>query len=192
MVRAIRLNVFLGDECIGYIDDLIPPAFRYAPTWLARDRPLALAAIPLSSELQQGDAVQAFFENLLPEGELRDYVAGRKKASTLFSLLLETAGDTAGAFVIVPDGQHPEAAQYEPSSWSDWRPGWAGRIPRPSISMVPVRVSPLRVRRIRRALLCSRACPTCRVALPLRRIFSSPTFDVLQRYGIRLRMRRLS
>ncbi|MGI4985822.1 MAG: HipA N-terminal domain-containing protein, partial [Janthinobacterium lividum] len=119
MARPIRLNVFLGDECVGHIDDLVPPAFRYAPAWLARNQPLALAAIPLSSEPQQGDAVQAFFENLLPEGELRDYVADRKKASTLFSLLLETAGDTAGAFVIVPDGQDLEAARYEPSSWSE-------------------------------------------------------------------------
>ncbi|MGI4861365.1 MAG: type II toxin-antitoxin system HipA family toxin [Janthinobacterium lividum] len=117
MVRPGRLKIFLGDELVGTLDDMAPSAFQYAPGWLARRRPFALGAIPLLPERQQGDAVQAFFENLLPEGELRDYVASRHKASTLFSLLLETAGDTAGAFVIVPDGQHPEEAEYEPTSW---------------------------------------------------------------------------
>jgi serine/threonine-protein kinase HipA len=61
--------------------------------------------------------VQAFFENLLPEGELRDYVAQQRKASTLFSMLLEVAGDTAGGYVIVPSGQEPEPASYEATTW---------------------------------------------------------------------------
>lgn len=117
MERAIRLDVFLGDECVGHIDDLVPPAFQYAGAWLARDRPFPLGTIPLLAERQQGDAVQAFFENLLPEGELRDYLADRNHASTLFSLLLEAAGDTVGAFVIVPAGQRPGSARYEASSW---------------------------------------------------------------------------
>ena len=57
------------------------------------------------------------FENLLPEGELRDYLAAQRKASTLFSLLAEVAGDTAGAFVLVPPGQTPEPARYEATTW---------------------------------------------------------------------------
>ena len=58
-----------------------------------------------------------FFENLLPEGELRQYLAQRIKASTLFSLLREVAGDTAGGFVIVPAGQAPRAPTYEATTW---------------------------------------------------------------------------
>ena len=61
--------------------------------------------------------MRAFFENLLPEGELRDYLAAQRKASTLFSLLLEVAGDTAGAFVLVAPGQAPEPPRYEATSW---------------------------------------------------------------------------
>jgi len=40
-------------------------------------------------------------------------VAAQRKASTLFSLLLEVAGDTAGAFVLVAPGQTPEPPRYE-------------------------------------------------------------------------------
>jgi serine/threonine-protein kinase HipA len=67
---------------------------------------------------QQSDAVQAFFENLLPEGELRVYLSAQRKASTLFAMLLEVAGDTAGGFVLLPTGQVPQPASYETSSWA--------------------------------------------------------------------------
>ncbi|MDP2222026.1 MAG: hypothetical protein Q8K34_17815 [Hydrogenophaga sp.] len=40
-------------------------------------------------------------ENLLPEGALRVYLSGLRKASTLFAMLLEVAGDTAGGFVLL-------------------------------------------------------------------------------------------
>ncbi len=78
---------------------------------------MSLAAIPLQPGGQATPEVQAFFENLLPEGELRDYLATQRKASTLFSLLLEVAGDTAGAFVLVASGQTPEPPRYEATTW---------------------------------------------------------------------------
>jgi serine/threonine-protein kinase HipA len=71
----------------------------------------------LHAGLQDSAAVQAFFENLLPEGELRAYLAEQKKASTLFAMLLEVAGDTAGGFVIVPGDQTPASASYEATTW---------------------------------------------------------------------------
>jgi serine/threonine-protein kinase HipA len=76
-----------------------------------------VAAIPLRPGLNDSVAVQSFFENLLPEGELRVYLSEHKKASTLFAMLLEVAGDTAGGFVIVPGNQPPAAATYEATSW---------------------------------------------------------------------------
>ena len=78
---------------------------------------MSLAAIPLQPGRHATPEVQAFFENLLPEGELRDYLAAQRKASTLFSLLLEVAGDTAGAFVLVAPGQTPEPPRYEATTW---------------------------------------------------------------------------
>ncbi len=117
MARPDRLDVFFGDELVGSVHDVSPLAFEYAPQWLARAEPMPLAAIALQAGRQASAEVQAFFENLLPEGELRDYIAEQKKASTLFSLLLEVAGDTAGGFVILPAGHKPEPASYEASSW---------------------------------------------------------------------------
>ena len=112
-----RLDVYLGDELVGTAHDASPLAFEYAASWLARADAMAVAAIPLQAGRDDSAAVQAFFENLLPEGELRQYIAERSKASTLFSMLREVAGDTAGGFVILPGGQAPQPAAYEATTW---------------------------------------------------------------------------
>jgi serine/threonine-protein kinase HipA len=117
MNRPDRLDVYFGTDLVGTIHDSAPVAFEYAPNWLARPERMTVAAIALAPGRNDSAAVQAFFENLLPEGELRHYLAEQRKASTLFSLLLEVAGDTAGGFVIVPGGQHPEPATYEVTTW---------------------------------------------------------------------------
>lgn len=115
--RPDRLDVCYGSERVGSVHDSVPLAFEYAPGWLGGPRRMTLAAIELRAGRQATPEVQAFFENLLPEGPLRDYLAAQRKASTLFSLLLEVAGDTAGAFVLVAPGQTPEPPRYEPTSW---------------------------------------------------------------------------
>ncbi len=117
MNRPDRLDVYYGTELVGTIHDTSPVAFEYAPSWLERPERMTVAAIALQPGRNESAAVQAFFENLLPEGELRHYLAEQRKASTLFSLLLEVAGDTAGGFVIVPGGQHPGPATYEATTW---------------------------------------------------------------------------
>lgn len=115
--RPDQLDVYFGAEHVGTVHDATPLAFAYTAPWMARAQPMAIAAIPLQPGRQSSGEVQAFFENLLPEGELRDYLAAQRKASTLFSLLLEVAGDTAGGFVILASGQTPQAPRYEPSTW---------------------------------------------------------------------------
>lgn len=117
MQRTTALDVFYGEELIGTVFDTEPLSFEYAPIWLKRLKPFPLASIPLTPGRLTEPQVQAFFENLLPEGELRSYLSVQRKASTLFSLLQEVAGDTAGAFVMLPQGQQPEAPQYEPTTW---------------------------------------------------------------------------
>lgn len=111
--RPDRLDVYYDSELVGTIHDTSPIAFEYAARWLERVERMTVAAIPLQPGRNDSAATQAFFENLLPEGELRHYLAEQRKASTLFSLLLEVAGDTAGGFVIAPGGQHPGPAAYE-------------------------------------------------------------------------------
>lgn len=117
MSRPTSLDVFYGEARVGSVDDASPLVFEYSPEWLARRDVFPLAAIPLIAGRQNAAVVQAFFENLLPEAELRQYIAEQRKASTLFSLLLEVAGDNAGAFVIVPAGQTPPPPEYEATTW---------------------------------------------------------------------------
>ena len=119
MARPDTLHLFLGDEPVGEVHDAAPLVFEYAPAWLQRQPARPVAAIPLQPGRQQSDAVQAFFENLLPEGALRDHLTTQRKASSLFSLLLEVAGDTAGAFVLLPAGQLPQPAQYQSTTWAE-------------------------------------------------------------------------
>ncbi|CAN7697902.1 MULTISPECIES: HipA domain-containing protein [unclassified Variovorax] len=117
MARPDRLDLFHGEDHVAFIYDSSPLEFEYAPDWLARAERLPVAAIPPSPGRQHCDAVQVFLENLLPEGELRAYITEQKKASTLFSLLYEVAGDTAGGFVILPGGERPQPASYEATTW---------------------------------------------------------------------------
>jgi serine/threonine-protein kinase HipA len=117
MARPSSLDVYLNDDLVGSIHDTSPLSFAYSPAWLNRRPLMAIAAIAPVREPQASELVQAFFENLLPEGDLRAYITQQKKASTLFALLAETAGDTAGGFVILPAGKKPEPPAYRPSTW---------------------------------------------------------------------------
>ena len=115
--RVAALDVFYGPVRMGTVHDTSPLDFEYASGWLERQDAFPLSVIALQAGRVTSPQVQAFFENLLPEGELRLYLAEQRKASTLFSLLLAVAGDTAGAFVMLPQGQTPEAPAYEPTTW---------------------------------------------------------------------------
>lgn len=117
MTQPSQLDVFHGEQLVGHVYDTAPLSFAYSTYWLQRPEPMAVAAIPLAPGRQDHEAVQAFFENLLPEGELRTYIAEQNKASTLFSLL-KLAGDTASGFVILPAGQTPQAPSYEGTTWA--------------------------------------------------------------------------
>lgn len=119
MSRPASLDVYYGEELVGRVLDAIPLAFEYAQTWLHRPAPFAMGAVPLQQGVHSTPQIQAFFENLLPEGELRQYIAEQKKASTLFSLIHEVAGDTAGAFVILETGRTPEKPSYQKTSWEE-------------------------------------------------------------------------
>ncbi|QTD46568.1 type II toxin-antitoxin system HipA family toxin [Ottowia testudinis] len=117
MPRTTALDLFYGAAHVGTVHDGSPLVFEYAPGWLARGDAFALCTIALRPGLVDSAEVTAFFENLLPEGDLRVYMVQQRKASTLFSLLLEVAGDTAGAFVLLPRGQQPAPPRYEPTTW---------------------------------------------------------------------------
>ena len=134
MRPAAELDAFYGEEQVGTLYDLTPLAFEYSSAWLTRASRMAVAAIPLLAGRNDSAAVEEFFENLLPEGELLQYLALQNKASTLFSLLREVAGDAAGGFVIMPGGQAPRAPTYEATSWE----ALAGLLGRKSASAIDI------------------------------------------------------
>lgn len=118
MPEMAKLAVFFGDQLVGHVLDSAPLSFTYSDAWLTRPETAQIAAItPVPGPISSA-AVTAFFENLLPEGELRRFIASSKKASTLFALLREVAGDTAGGFVILPAGQSPERPAYQATTWA--------------------------------------------------------------------------
>ena len=119
MARVDHLALYYGDERVGTLHDTSPIAFEYAPSWLMRREPMRVADIALAAGRNETEAVGAYFENLLPEGELRAYLSEQKNASTLFSMLMTVAGDTAGAFVILRGDEKPTASSYEQSSWEE-------------------------------------------------------------------------
>ncbi len=116
-VTTSSLNVFFEDDLVGYVFDTAPLSFEYSPTWL-QTRAIQIANIPLGPGRTQAQSVTSFFENLLPEGDLRTFLFSSRKASTLFGLLHAVAGDTAGGFVLLPAGQVQQPQQYEATSWT--------------------------------------------------------------------------
>ena len=117
-INSTCLDVYFENDLVGHVFDTSPLSFEYAAWW--RDhKALQIATITLAAGRTSADGVTSFFENLLPEGELRSYLFTQRKASTLFGLLHAVAGDTAGGFVLLPSGQKPEPHQYQPTSWEE-------------------------------------------------------------------------
>ncbi|HEY8605921.1 MAG TPA: type II toxin-antitoxin system HipA family toxin [Noviherbaspirillum sp.] len=113
-----RLSVYIDGDCIGTLHRTDPLSFTYTPAWLDRKGAVALhPSIPLAPGIQQSPVVHAFFENLLPEGDQRRIIGMRHHVTSVFGLLALAGGDTAGAVVLVPEGQVPEPPAYQPLTW---------------------------------------------------------------------------
>ncbi len=78
-------------------------AFRYLESYLAANEPPISVAMPLNEEGYSDERTFPFFENLLPEGQIRQLMAEQlKTAPNNFSRLLESVGgDVAGAIRIL-------------------------------------------------------------------------------------------
>jgi serine/threonine-protein kinase HipA len=88
--------------------------FDYADHWQAW--PLA-PGFPLATRSFQDNGgvrpIEWFFENLLPEGRLRDMIASRERIATsdTWALLTRHGCDTAGALSLLPEGINPAAGR---------------------------------------------------------------------------------
>jgi len=109
-----RLDVFMGGVLVGMLcehpDGRLE--FSYDAAWLAGGQTAPLSPIlPLGERVHAGEAVVAYFDNLLPEGSVRDFIARVEHISpgNVFGWLERFGGDTAGALSLLPQGQVPSA-----------------------------------------------------------------------------------
>lgn len=109
------LNVFRDGEIVGSLIDTDGElSFLYAPTWIASRGQALSPDLPLPARAEENRAfddptVRAFFENLLPEGTIREFISRALKISpdNVFALLERFGGDTAGAYSLLPEGERP-------------------------------------------------------------------------------------
>ncbi|HEX2161171.1 MAG TPA: type II toxin-antitoxin system HipA family toxin [Thermoleophilaceae bacterium] len=95
--------------------------FTYAPEYVAAGGAPHSCSLPLGDHEHDREA-EAFFANLLPEGEARTMVARRLgvSAGNDFGLLYEIGGDCAGAVTLLPPGASPETiAERAEIRWLD-------------------------------------------------------------------------
>lgn len=113
------LWVYGPDGLVGTLHNTDPLSFSYAETWLTAPgaKPI-VPGLPLAPGQVETPAVTAFFENLLPEGDQRKVISIREKVSTVFGLLARVGGESAGAFVLVPEGEALQAPVYQRLTWN--------------------------------------------------------------------------
>lgn len=112
------LWVYGPDGLVGTLHNTDPLSFSYDETWLAMPgaKPI-VPGLPLTPAQIDTPAVAAFFENLLPEGDQRKVISIREKVSTVFGLLARVGGESAGAFVLVPEGETLQDPVYQHLTW---------------------------------------------------------------------------
>ena len=90
-------------------------ALQYLPDAAGR-LPLPLSAsLPVGAGLLREPAVRHYFDNLLPEGEVRELLCRQYHldATDDFGLLARIGAESAGALIIVPSGEQPVAEDAE-------------------------------------------------------------------------------
>ncbi|MGH8746632.1 MAG: type II toxin-antitoxin system HipA family toxin, partial [Burkholderiales bacterium] len=105
------LEVWLNEDLGGELaQDRGRLSFAYDPAWVASERffPLSVT-MPPGDQPYPDEVARAFFENLLPEGEIRAAIAKLRQLSerNTFGLLGEIGGDCAGAVSLWPPGERP-------------------------------------------------------------------------------------
>ncbi|MEO3714985.1 type II toxin-antitoxin system HipA family toxin [Roseateles flavus] len=113
--RPRALQLWMNGTRVGTwtLPSHAPDILQYDPQWTQSPagRPLSLS-LPFTPGNQplRGDAVRAYFENLLPDSkDIRERMARRfgVSASSAYELLAEVGRDCVGALEILPEGAVP-------------------------------------------------------------------------------------
>lgn len=120
MASDEALDVYHGDHLVGRLYNAQPLRFEYEPLWQASPHVVSLSpSLPLAQRTHVGNEVVAYFENLLPEGDLRHHLELRHHTTTVFGLLKAIGGDTASGFTLLPQGEEPVSPSYRPMRWDE-------------------------------------------------------------------------
>ncbi len=113
------LDIYRNDELVGILVNEVPLKFRYADAWLQKPGAEPIAPnISLQQQEHAGEYLHAYFENLLPEGDVRQFLSISQHATTIFGLLSAVGGDTASGLNILPHNEKPALAEYYPTTWT--------------------------------------------------------------------------
>lgn len=120
MASARALDVYRNEQLVGTLFDETPLRLRYADAWLQANDAVPIAPmLGLHQQEHTGQLVYAYFENLLPEGDLRRYLSLSQHATTIFGLLSAVGGDTASGLSLLPQGEKPAPRNYCSTTWQD-------------------------------------------------------------------------
>ena len=113
-----KLNVFYEDQKVGELirDKELIHSFRYDSEWLKSPQKFQLSlALPLQEEAFGNRLTLSFFENLLPEGEVRQVLGRDHHIDSSFEFLKEFGKDCAGAIIV----SHQETSPFKLSKKDD-------------------------------------------------------------------------
>ena len=106
------LNVFYESELVGILSESGEErlSFKYSKAWLENLNSFPLSIALKLTEVEYGHLpTKAFFENLLPEGSVKEILEAHSKTNIKgeFDFLKIYGEDCAGAFVIMPENKIP-------------------------------------------------------------------------------------
>lgn len=115
------LDVYLNEQLAGRLrEEKGRLSFAYDKTWIESGRFMPLSVtMPRQAAAFTDEITRVFFDNLLPEGDIRTAIAKLKRVSerNTFGLLEEIGGDCAGAISLWPEGHEPAPREgYAPIS----------------------------------------------------------------------------
>ncbi|WP_127716718.1 type II toxin-antitoxin system HipA family toxin [Halobacteriovorax sp. HLS] len=105
-----NLNVFFEGQLVGVFsqDEELLHSFKYDEKWRESEASFPISiSMPLSEETFGNKITLSFFENLLPEGEVRKHLEKWHKSKGVFNTLLKHGEDCAGALVITGEENPP-------------------------------------------------------------------------------------
>ncbi len=106
-----RLKILMNGELVGWLSSSSKGILRfvYDESWLVHDKRRTVSlSLPLSSQAYSGQAVEDYFDNLLPDSQpIRNRLQRRVGASSTraFDLLAHIGRDCVGALQLLPEDQ---------------------------------------------------------------------------------------